>query len=865
MPEAKNPQPEEKMPNYLENLRQYKEYGESILNGLTSFNDNLSLPDEVRPQLSKCLQNLEESAKKTIERAISPVQIAIMGEISSGKTLLVGSLIGYADALPVNEIATTGNVTAIHLVQQEDGKTTKVDKFQVEYLSEPGVKECLDFILKEAEQRVKAARLSSTQLESLNNLSRTNSVDWKGILQWCEQAWSNTNLELRYLIRELVLFARSYNAYGKDICGKTYKIDQTTAKEGLKLAEPQNISDINFSSLPPVPPQWQNLAQPSALELQNSFSLIRRIDITVKVSKQIWDLSSLKGSNEFVLLDLPGLGSENSGVRDTFLSLSQIKEVQTFLLLLNGRSAAPGQAAVKIRTMIQEHKGEDIKDRIIVCVGRFNQIPLSAANKKAIDDLIDDDKPFAPNSDEVISNLDIVNQIIVSAENLTTKKDRILLLSQTFGLAKLAQDSILAEVCSPEFKPELDQVNKSDSDEFKLRQKWQKLSEMLLQSEPRSILGRQLSDFADDGGIGRLRSLLQEHVAEYGLKQLHGDTHSAAKDLLQQQNNLKSILEKIRDNPIPESSPAYTNIRQAIDSLKTIYHELRENLSKQPLLKYNGVAVSDVVKDQLSFEIHRWREWSTLFNSIQAGIIKPVSSTGSAADILFGLEDNINSIPTKSDDFYSTFEKTFKELKGFARDRTKDALQELLSELSRQVEPQRHTLGEILPPTVDNNAAQLVTNLKTTSDPNKWFDVIITKIDQSNPTTDKSSQTINSQNLFPLANQDDRHNCGQIFDWNPEKKGANLARPFNHQFLVLRLRSEIVASASLNLADDVSRLIEKVNSELSRILFRSYNILEDLSRKEVLLRKIAAGDELTNNPSWLETLSQIPLISYPSL
>ena len=873
VPEAKNPQPEEKMPNYLENLRQYKEYGKFIVNGLTLFKENPSLSDQAPPSLFKCLEDLENSAKKTIESATSPVKIAIMGEINSGKTLLVGSLIGYADALPVNEIATTGNVTAIHLVQQEDEGTTKVDQFQVEYLSEQGVKECLDYMLLKAEQRAEAAKLSSTQLEDLKNLSRTNPVDWNDILQWCEQAWNKTNVKLRYLIVELVLFARSYNAYGKDICGKTYKIAQTTAKEGLKLAKPQNILERDFSSLPPVPQQWQNLAQPSALELQNSFSLIRRIDVTVEISKQIWNLSSLKGSNEFVLLDLPGLGSESSGVRDTFLSLLQIKEVQTFLLLLNGRASSPGQAAQKICTMIEQEKGEDIKDRMIVGVGRFNQLSLSAANKQALDELIDDEKPFAPKSEEVLSAFDILHQTIISAENLKPKKDRILLLSQTFGLAKLAQESRLVEVCSPEFKPELEQVNKFDSDEFKLRQKWKKLSAMLLESEPRSTLARQLSDFADDGGIGRLRSLLQEHVVEYGLKQLDDDTCNIAQALRKQQNNLKTILERIRDKPIPENSTAYTNLRQAMDSLKITYRDLVEDLRKQPLLNCNEIALSDVVKDELSFRIHRWHEWTVLFNSIQDGIINPISTVGGAVSkIRRERNKDNNSIPTKSDDFYSTFEKTFGQLTDFARARTQDALQELLSKLSDKVEPQRQTFNEILRPEMEeliqqnfgNDAADLFYNLLRMYEPNEWLNAIIEEIDKSNPTKE-SSQTINSQTLFPLASKDDLHEFGQIFDWSSQKQSAASPKPFNHEFLVLRLRSEMVASAGLNLADYVSQLTQVVNSQLLEIVNTFIEDLLVLLNNEVLLRYIATGDEQTNNPPWLQILSQIPLISYPSL
>jgi len=197
----------------------------------------------------------------------------------------------------------------------------------------------------------------------------------------------------------------------------------------------------------------------------------------------------------------------------------------------------------------------------------------------------------------------------------------------------------------------------------------------------------------------------------------------------------------------------------------------------------------------------------------------------------------------------------------------------LLSELSNKVEQQRHSLGEILRPQMEQQIEQnfgpreadLFYNLQQTDDPNKWLEEIIDEINKSNPTTEKSSQTINSQTLFPLANQDDRHEFGQIFDWSLEKQSSALPRPFNHEFLVLRLRSEMIASAGLNLADYVSQLTEVVNSKLLENLNGFINDLQDLSKEQVLLRKIAAGDELTNNPSWLETLSQIPLISYPSL
>ncbi len=157
---------------------------------------------------------------------------------------------------------------------------------------------------------------------------------------------------------------------------------------------------------------------PCAADLHNSFSLIRRIDVTVEVSKQVWDLSGLQTTNEFVLLDFPGLGSADSGVRDTFLSLQELQDVQTILLLLNGRYPG-GAIASKIRTMLEQDKGQDLKDRIIVGVGRFNQLPLSGSDLRTIDQLLEEP---SLSEETILERLPILKLTIASASNLTTQK-----------------------------------------------------------------------------------------------------------------------------------------------------------------------------------------------------------------------------------------------------------------------------------------------------------------------------------------------------------------------------------------------------------------------------------------------------------
>ena len=417
-------------------LARLKEYGEFILRKIDSVPQRPSQEEDWVPtSLDDCLLRLREAAEKTVELANSPVKIGIMGEFSSGKSLLLGSLIGYADALPVSENPTTGNVTAIHIKPQDGFATTQANNYTVEYLSHEGVNECLHFMLKEANRRAASAGVTPLQVAKIKT--------GKDISIWCEEVWkSSNNLELRYLVRELVLFLRAYQAYGEALCGRLYPIDGITAREGLQLAEmPMAIQSLKFEDLPAANVRLPNAPQRLGTQLlQTSFPLIRRVDIDVKISREIWDVT---GAEEFVLLDFPGLGAANSGTRDTFLSLRELAQVQTILVLLNGKSPGSDRAN-KIFTMMQQQRpGQDLKDLILVGVGRFDQLPLeSEGGERELDLLIanqSDSQPLQTNA--VFQKLKVLKTIIDGAEAFTSQKDRIVLLSPLLGLSEFAKRS----------------------------------------------------------------------------------------------------------------------------------------------------------------------------------------------------------------------------------------------------------------------------------------------------------------------------------------------------------------------------------------------------------------------------------------
>ena len=97
------------------------------------------------------------------------------------------------------------------------------------------------------------------------------------------------------------------------------------------------------------------------------------------MSERVWDLSGVQGAGEWVLLDFPGLGAAESGVRDGFLCKRELREVQTILILLDGRRPG-GEGGQTIFSMLHaDRPGQDLRDSILVVVNRFDQLPIQAA------------------------------------------------------------------------------------------------------------------------------------------------------------------------------------------------------------------------------------------------------------------------------------------------------------------------------------------------------------------------------------------------------------------------------------------------------------------------------------------------------
>ena len=868
----------------LQNLQHYRQYSESILQGLNLAKQH-PLPNEawVPKQLPELLKTLQQAAQKAVDLSASSVKIGIMGEFSSGKTLLLGSLIGYGDALPVSESPTTGNVTALHLMQQSDSKTTQLSNFRVSYLTPEKAQQCLAYMLPVAQSRAQAAGVSGSDVAQLASLNVNDRNIWQNLLRWCETVWPNKNLELRYLLRELVDFARTYLVCGAALCGKVLPIDVSTFQQGLEL---QDLSldwqDLNFNQLPTP---TLNLSSPpkhlSAHILNASFALIRRIDLTVHLSKEIWDLSQLQGTNRLTLLDFPGLGAANSGVRDTYLSLQELAGVQTILILLNGRMPG-GDRANQIFTMMQQQRpGEDLKDRILVGVGRFDQLPLeSDGGEQALETLIqpkEEDAIFEPqpiNDTQVYDQIRVLKNAIASAQAFTNQPNRIVLLSPKLSLAEQSKRlPYEIQVGSPRLLGELQHPETVQSTQ-RINRKWQQLSQRL---PVQSQLGHALSSYTVDGGLTQLRQLLESHVLDHGLAQLHADTHKATQEVRQIKQAIAQQLAIIEQNglPVPDS-PNLQPLIEAIQGLVSVYGQFRTELEQSPMTNRHGIPLSEQIKDDVVKHIFGWREWIFLFNKVKNGSIvyAPVSQSDAFTDIFGDQETDTEPIPIESEDFFIAFKETLLDVNKTAHQDLRDATEAILYELSNRVSEYRKLLRDILPtsldaqftkslePTVSKKDLASLNRLFKADDPNiYWKQAVLSRSGINEADSLQENWILDSEQIFPLARKDSRHAKSHAFDWNPTKLTTADQAGYHH-ILITHLRDELIATASLHVAQTMSEQAKKIKSVIFTILDGIIPELQYLLGKDMLLRSIATDQSPSDTPTpkQLQVIAQLVTI-----
>jgi hypothetical protein len=869
-------------------IRKLKAYAETVREALQDE------PPPADPQVERIFQEIRAAADETVRRAGSPVKIGVVGEFNAGKSLLLGSLIGYADALPVSEVPTTGNVTALRLRSQPDLQKTTFGPYWIEFLDRETAIDCLRELLRVADERARDAGVGTEDRKMLAGLrERAGAAPWAEVEAWCRKVWAHggdhPNPALRHLLRELTWFVRCCrSAAGTALLGATelrervFQVDAEMAREGLALPRSKaSIAVMRFDELPGEPgPMPQPL---TAAWLRQAFPLVRRVDVEVNVSQRIWDLSGMEGAGEWVLLDFPGLGAAESGVRDGFLCKRELREVQTILILLDGRRPG-GEGGQVIFSMMSADRpaGQDLRDSILVVLNRFDQLPIQAdGGELVLDRLIGWTDPahetpeHLPAADpepireaEVLRQLPVLSAMVVGARNLTRRDDRVVLVSSLWALGDL-QNSLPGDipVGSADFVASLTSQLKAPPP---LRAKWERLAGLQREAEPQSALARWLADAARDGGVGRLQRLIVDHVAQHGLRQLLAYVRASAEELQQ----AVSRLPKKRPVRPAQAGPSAESIRQIVDGLYDVYTALKaeyEQAVPELMVGQNGgqVSLQERVYDQVTRSVFEWPVWNELLNKVQKD--GTIQATPPRVARRGGWDDDDEPaapLPSDSGELFEPFKHTLGENESYAADCVRQAVREQLTGLAKRTRP----LGEQLAPLLaDARTRQrvdefdqrekaagrratgkgLLNILTWAGDPRakevseRFLERYVN--DHRNP--------IAAETCFPLPGAEAGATALK-FHWarGQEANGGN------HQVLVLRLRDALADGMRRRILQQVSLLNKQVLDGLLDTFTTWSERLLGLANNAPLLASLAGESPLTpGGPEWKTAAVPFPL------
>lgn len=858
----------------VEQLHGFSNYAKSILDELKKYDSCIqkkSLPqDKIPTEISNQVEIVRKKALEVVQDASSPVKIAVMGEFKASKTTLLGSLLGYAGMLPDSEIAATGNVTHLRIVQGKGSQTTKF-RFSVEYFNQAEINQCLDFMLKELRKKDAIKQLPEAQFASLKNFSSKDPNVWKKYYKWYNEVIQiNKAPGLKYAIQEVIVFVVSYIYYGKVVCGhKPIFIDPSTALGGLQLpSDPLSIIN-NKVETPKNKEQWTKF-------LQATFSLIGRINIEVEVSEKIWNISSIQGNNKnnkLVLLDFPGLGAIKSELRDKFLTVHEMENVQTILLLSRGTQPG-GTRDYEILDWLQEERSnQNLDDFILIGVARFDELPGA---KIEIDKLLNSTEPLT--EEKIFKAIPALREAIQNSRKLIKENDKRIALLSAFAALEYSQKNLdsTIKIATPNV---LDKLNEFKKTFPALNENWKQLIARLKKSEPDSMLVTWLEAFTKDGGLSRLRDLLEAHITTHGLDQLYEDVKIKVNNLLKEKQTLQQQLNSPSLRKLLASeNPKLRILRKALTDLADNYKLLKTHLERNPLEL--GVQI-DRTKTQSSlqyefeqkvyFEIYRWSEWITLFQKIENGFVNlPQVNNDDVMDEIFKIpgEDNNAKTVTQSKELYPLFEETYHSISEFVKERIDISIKEFLDELSNNVVSLKVDSQQIDIKRIHNKIENCVTKkneqeiekqikqLLFFASPNQWESILIKKV------INKDSITLKKpEKLFTLPNKPPLR-----FAWSLDNKGANktVALYDNHLFYIQGIQYEMSISLRDSCLQTLSKTSQLFNREIQSFLVNTISTLQMYLQNRERLKKII-GEEKTEdvNPDWLIILEGIVNSSHP--
>lgn len=748
---------------------------------------------ETEPAVREAHRRALEALRRAEESARAPFSIGLVGEMSAGKSLLLGLLLGLPELLPVGEEAVTGNVTLIHAraASAETGESYE-SAVRVEYFSEAQTLDYLRHLRNELGNQAQSG-LSAQVVDQLRQLP-IQEPDCGALLRFRDtyltgslaQSLAGVLQELDSLDRAL----RRLRESGLPLLGQSAELDSELARAAVVLpgADTERGTDPHGRLRSGAPARSGLGASLTPGLLRATLPLIRRVVREVRVAPSVWDLGEFPGA-ELRFLDFPGLNSDFSAVRDQYVCGAELHSVHTLLMLLNAGGGAKDTPQRIFRMWRAAQRADSMEDSIIALISRFHDLRVADPVLKSY---ARDTQPLT--REGLLGGIPVLKDLLASAERLVTPPcptpnsmgpaDRVLLTSAMRALSTGGRH----ERVSKEFRDKCD-LDARLPEADRRAQDWREVGKRLSTDALSGGLDRMLTDFAHDGGLARLRQRLGDHVTRHGGALRLGQFTERREDVVEALRELQTALEASGGRSRVDHR-SDTAVSKRLTMLSAVWTDVRDRSAVELLDAHRlysrrtkgapGPSLFTELERDTAERVYTWPSWNRLLDTVHEEHVDARRLRGD------------HRVPVRTDEFFPEFRDACREIEAAGSARLLAAVETwLLGHQQRVVAAARELATVVTPDAYEllrssAEGERLAARLPRAASL-QWLrdeaEKALRDPDPAEPQVDDE----HVRQRFPLRS-------GHILPWHPDNLGGSGADvSAGHQTTIARHRREMTA------------------------------------------------------------------------
>jgi hypothetical protein len=766
----------------------------------------------VAPECEASRLQLRDRAEHALAEADGPLRIGVVGDFSAGKSLLLGVLAGKPDLLPTSAEPTTGNITELRFLQDDaapDPARTGIEAARVRFLDEAGLDGLQRTLVEALGEVVKAGFAEAVAA----GLAQAAAIGPDAVTAWCRAAWSIEDQTLRELIREWVATREAAAAAGA-LFGRTFPIPVALLPTALKLAHPPLPAAF------PEPAGYGGQLTPGpagrldAAALTLGFPLIDRVSVDLRVPRSVWDLSPLRGRNEFALLDFPGIGGGPARARDRFLAVRGLEGVETILVLVDSMKPggpAPDTFYRSLRAL--GRSDEALAESMLYCAGGFDRLrpppPLELGDGERM------------TVDRVVGAYGPLRVLLASGHQPGVSSVQAFVSS----VLALVDGDIPAP---PEVGLEIQGPNALAAADG-----WRKIADALAADGNGAQLADCLTAFTRDGGLSRLRGLLEDHVREHGLSLRLSRMEALADELDALRLELVDALRAAGGVDRSDGAQRAQRARRVFSEVGSrriqlvdwVLPTLRDPTSIP--FERNG-SLRDQLARRAAELVAGWPQWAAIFECVEDDVIVPprreaAPGRGVLAVKLFGDRQETapdKRLPQSVEELVEPFAESCRQLRALSLEALGPGLSRWLARRSAESADLRRRAEQLLDAgareriAADRRLPLVVQVLTLLLDPAVLADDAVAQLAELAGPADAGDAARAEQEYdrrvreaFPLRRD-------QVPGWATDPPGARGTR---HIVRVLRMRSALIEKVTEIGLEDLGLLLEEVHGMLKDV------------------------------------------------